>query len=63
MKLPRCLSRSPASGDDPAELRELIEDASQRVARTLDVYQASRRINNVRTAGPSDSTLIEPVER
>ncbi len=41
---------------------DLLRDVSGGVASTITSYRVSRRINNSRTADPSDETLVEPVD-
>ena len=49
------------AGSKPGMLA-MLEDVSAAVATTLETYPVSKRINNVRTASPSDRTLLDPVD-
>ena len=40
---------------------ELLTATSEAVASTITTYEVSRKINNSRTADPSDESLIQPV--
>lgn len=40
----------------------MLDAASEQVAGSLEAYPVSKRVNNVRTASPSDETLVERVE-
>ena len=43
------------------ELIQLLSEESDRVAGTIVSYEVDRRVNNTRTADPTDATLIEPM--
>src|SRR5215204_5072610 len=40
---------------------ELLSDESDKVAATITGHEVDRRVNNSRTADPTDPTLIEPI--
>lgn len=50
----------PGHAGAPDELLTLLTSTSGEVASTLVAHPVSRRINNVRTADPTDATLIAP---
>lgn len=45
-----------------ADMVQLLTVESDRVAGTITSYDVDRKVNNTRTADPTDPTLIEPLE-
>lgn len=54
---------SPDERDDTgkADMIQLLTVESDRVAGMITSYDVDRKVNNTRTADPTDPTLIEPV--
>lgn len=55
------ISPGDLAGSEKLDMLQLLDTASAEVASTLTTYPVSKRINNVRTASPTDRTLLEPV--
>lgn len=55
---------SPDKLDDAGkqDMVQLLTVESDRVAATITSYDVDRKVNNTRTADPTDPTLIEPVD-
>lgn len=52
----------PGKLEDPDGMLERIRDDSGSIAAAIATYPVSRRVNNVRTAEPTDASLIEAVD-
>ncbi|WP_286309173.1 SOS response-associated peptidase [Agromyces mangrovi Wang et al. 2018] len=56
------LDATPLDDDGRRAMVDLLGEVSDRVAETIASHEVDRRVNNSRTADPSDASLIEPLE-
>lgn len=56
------LSPDKLDDDGRHDMVQLLTVESDKVAATITAYDVDRKVNNTRTADPTDPTLIEPLE-